>query len=865
MGVVWRATDTSLGRDVALKVLPDEFTRDVERLSRFEREAKLLAALNHPNIAQIYGLETSGRTRALVMELVEGPTLAERLAQGPLPVDEALAAGRQIAEALEEAHEKNIVHRDLKPQNVKFTPGGRVKVLDFGLAKAMDSSAPRAATASLLSASPTLTGTMQGAILGTAAYMAPEQAAGLATDRRADIWAFGVVLYEMLAGKPLFEGETVAHLLASVMKDEPDLAALPPATPPAVRELLRRCLRKKPRERLQAIGDARLVLEEAPQQAPVESGKRRGLGPALVWGGLAAGTILGAITLLREHPAASKRAATLPATHFSVLPAAQGDLDGFPAVSPDGRTLVYALAAKSGTSQLWLHSFDTGETRGLPGTDYAEDPFFSPDGRWLGYFARGWLRKIEVSTGLSQNIAPASDSRGGCWSEGDQIVFAPNSSSPLFKVGAQGGTPVKLTQLAPAEKQESHRFPIPLPGGKAIVYTAQSGAPIGQGIFWRSLAGGETKRLLNDAARTAFDPRGYLLYLHQGTLVGQRFDAEHGVLSGNPFPIAEHVGTDPQKTSRDYFAAGAGILTFRIGLNPLSQLRWYDRSGHVLGDLTSPAHFDEMELSRDGHRVVAQSSTPDAREVWVYDTLGKDRGTRLTFEDSSTASWAPDGRRVCYTVARTSGWALTCKSADGGGTEEEILVRPGSATFDSASPVEPLMAFDDPNEQGGADIWLVSMTAGHAVRPFANSPAAEGHARFSPDGRLIAYTSDEDGILQIYVKELDGAGSRWQLTTAGGDEPSWRADGKEMYYLGADRFLYAVPVKSLQPFTAGEPVALFRIVHPLLSITGTRALYSPAPDGQRFLVNTPLGDESEPGFRVILNWSPPATSATPAG
>jgi Tol biopolymer transport system component len=653
------------------------------------------------------------------------------------------------------------------------------------------------------------------------------------------------------------------------MKDEPDLAALPPATPPAVRDLLRRCLRKKPRERLQAIGDARLALEEAVAGAPAlpvaDNVRRRWFVPALVLGGLAAITILGAIDLLRERPAGPHAGSRIPATRFSVVPAAQGDLDGFPAVSPDGRTLVYALAAGTGTSQLWLHSFDTGDTRGLPGTDYAEDPFFSPDGRWIGYFARGSLRKIEVATGLSQAIAPASDSRGGCWSEGNNIIFAPNSSSPLFSVSAQGGTPVKLTQLAPAEKQESHRYPIPLPGGKAIVYTSQSGAPIGQGIFWRSLRGGETKRLLNDAARTAYDPRGYLLYLHQGTLVGQRFDAEHGALSGNPFPIAEHVGTDPQKSARDWFGAGAGLLAFRVGLNPQTQLRWFDRSGHPLGDLTSPAHYDEIELSRDGRRAVVQSSTPDAREVWVYDAAGKDRGTRLTFEDSSTAAWAPDGRRVCYTVARSSGWALACKSADGGGTEEDILVRPDSATFDSASPVEPLMAFDDPNEQGGQDIWLVSMDAGHAARPFVKSQAMEGHARFSPDGRLIAYTSDEDGILQVYVKELNGAGSRWQLTTAGGDEPSWRADGKEMYYLGADRFLHAVPVRSLQPFTAGESVALFRIVHPLLSITGTRAIYSPAPDGRSFLVNTPLGDESEPGFRVILNWVPPATSAIPKG
>jgi Tol biopolymer transport system component len=741
---------------------------------------------------------------------------------------------------------------------------GRVKVLDFGLAKAMDPAGP-VPTDSLRSASPTLSGTLQGTILGTAAYMAPEQAAGLPVDRRADIWAFGVVLYEMLAGRPLFEGETVTHLLAAVMKDEPDLTALPAATPAPVRDLIRRCLRKKPRERLQAIGDARLVLEEAADPgrsvprgdtAPGTRAPRSVLKSAFLWVALLALFLLVALALQRPRaPVAPGRAA--PSTRFTLFPSQKGEIDGFPAISPDGRTLVYGLAAENGTTQLWAHSFETGESRLLPGTENAVDPFWSPDGRWIGYFSKGWLRKLEVETGLSQSLAAASDPRGGGWSDADEIFFTPNSSTGLYKIAAAGGSPVQVLGLDPGRGEGSHRFPVPLSGGKSLIFTSLGSENRG-GILWLPLADPKPRLLLHDISRAGYDRRGYLLWVRQGSLVAQRFEPEKGELSGNPFPVAARVGVDAQKTARHWFGASGGVVALRVGLEQRTQLTWYDRAGQARGDVTSPGYFDELALSPDGSRVVViQSNAANERDTWVYDAAGKDRGTRITFGGSSVATWAPDGRRVCYSTARAGGWQLACKSADGGGDEQKVAIRNGTAVFDSATPRDSLFAFEEFTAQGGQDLWLLSLDGDPKPRPFLQSPAAEAHASFSPDGRLIAYASDESGLPQIYVQEIGGTRSRWQVTTEGADQPSWRADGRELYYVGFDRALHAVPVRSLAPFTVEASTRLFPIAMPLIAISGNRNVYTPAPDGQRFLVNTRLGDDSEPGFRIIMNWSPP--------
>ena len=860
MGEVYRATDTKLGRDVALKLLPEAFAADPDRLARFEREAKVLASLNHTGIAHVYGFEAAtlpdGTTaHFLAMELVEGEDLAERLKRSAIPVDEAIAIAKQIAQGLEEAHEKGIVHRDLKPANVKLTPDGKVKVLDFGLAKAWEG--PGTASSDL-SQSPTLahTGTAAGLILGTAAYMSPEQARGKAVDKRADIWAFGVVLWEMLTGQKLFVGETVSDVLAAVLTRDPALSALPIGTPGPVRRLLRQCLERDPRQRLRDIGDARLALGEpdvaTERDAPIQA-------RALPWVAAVVGLGLGLFGLVRTPPG-SKTTASAPTTRFTLLPAATGEIDGFPAISPDGQTIVFGLMPESGVPELWALSFATGESRLLPDTEHGTDPFWSPDGRFIAFFSRGQLRRLELTTGLSRALTAASDPRGGSWSESGEIFFTPNAATGLFRVPADGGTPTRVTELD-TSAEESHRYPTALPGGKAIVYAVMAGGRSEKnGIFWRSLRDGRTKRLAAEVSRTAYDARGYLLWVRQGALVAQSFEPGAGELAGEPFPIAEGVGADAQRSGKTWFGAAAGIVATRVGTSQATQLRWYDRAGKRLADLTSPGAFFEPAVSPDGRSVavsVGQSDAPRG-DVWIFDVGGKDRGRRLTFGGVDTPIWTPDGLWVIYTSRGKGGSSIVRKRADGSGSEETLHVHPRNAYVDSVSPREPLLVFEAYDEAGGEDLSLLSLEGERKARLFLKTPAAEGHAAFSPDGRLLAYASDESGLPQIYAKETSGSGNRWQLTTEGGDQVAWSADGKEIFYVGLDRVLRALPVRSMAPFKVGEPTPLFKLEIPALAITGNRTYYAPSPDGRRLLVNTLVAGESAPGLRVVLNWHAPA-------
>ena len=864
MGEVYRATDENLNREVALKVLPPDLARDAERLARFKREALLLAALNHPNIAHVYGFESAtlpdgSAGHFLAMELVPGEDLAERLKRGAIPVDEAIAIANQIAEALEEAHEKGIVHRDLKPANVKLTPDGKVKVLDFGLAKAWEG--PGAASSDL-SQSPTLahTGTAAGLILGTAAYMSPEQARGKAVDKRADIWAFGVVLWEMLTGQKLFTGETVSDVLAGVLTRDPALDDLPSGTPGAVRRLLRRCLERDAKQRLRDIGEARLTLAEPDMATPRDGAATPSRMRALPWIAAALGLAIGLFGLLRA-PAGPGAASAARTVRFTLLPEPKGDLDGFPAISPDGQTIVFGLVPESGVSRLWALSLATGESRLLPDTEYASAPFWSPDGRFIAFFSRGQLRRLELSTGLTRALAAASDPRGGAWSESGDLFFTPNSAVGLFRVSFDGGAVTPATDFD-SGKDESHRYPTPLPGGKAIVYGIKaSGDAEHQGIFWRSLADGRTKRIAPEVSRSAYDARGYLLWVRSGTLVAQKFDAVAGDLSGEPFPLAEKVGADMGRTGEGWFGAAASVLATRVGASPATQLRWYDRGGHHLGDLTSPGSFTEPTISRDGRQVAVQVDEPNSvrSDIWIFEAEGKDRGRRLTFGGSAAAQsavWSTDGRWVHYASRSKGGTSILRRPADGSGPGETLYVHPDSAYIDSISPREPLAVLEASNKTG-LDLWLLPLEGDRKGRPFVETPASESHGSFSADGRLIAYSSDESGLSQIYAKEIGGSGNRFQLTTDGGDQALWSADGKEIFYVGFDRVLRSLPVRNLSPLVVGEPVKLFKLDIPSLSLSGYRSYYLPSPDGKRVLVNALVSRENEPGLRVILNWSPP--------
>jgi Tol biopolymer transport system component len=881
MGEVWRATDTRLRREVALKVLPAAFVADRERLQRFEREAQLLAQLQHPNIAAIHGLEEEGGVRALAMELVEGDDLAAILARGPLPLDDALRIARQIAEALEAAHERGIVHRDLKPQNVKVRTDGTVKVLDFGLAKAMDVGGVSGSTSDFarsptLMQSPTLTGapgTQLGVILGTAGYMAPEQAAGKSVDRRADIWAFGVVLWEMLTGRRLFDGDSVPETLAAVLRADIDLDALPASTPVEVRRLLRRCLERQPRTRLHDAADARIVLDEvlagkvddavaAPPvaAAPALPAWRRALPWVIALGGVAVGVVL---ALLRGVSGAPAPPATR-ATRFVVPAPGAGEIDGYPALSPDGRTMVCAFAPERAVSRLYLHSFDTGMGHELAGTENAEQPFWSPDGRRVGFFAAGRLRAVELATGHVESLATVSDPRGGTWTEKGDIIFAATCCSALSRVPASGGEPRPATTLDVAQGEGTHRFPWALPGGDAFLFTVADGKQ--RGIYWQSLRGGKRVRLLDDLARAAYDPLGFLLWSRDHALVAQRFDPRTATLAGDSFVVAPHVGSNSEKAALDYYAASSRTVATRGAESTLRELRWFDRRGTPGELLGPPGYFYDPALSADGTQVAVSRSEQAnyfQADIWVFNLAARGRESRLSFTDGHAPVWSADGTTVYYDQSVGAEKFLVAKPASGVGGEQRILTVPKSFAISDSSPREPLLAVEGSTPAGAYKLWLLPLASGAGLRPFQqSSPGSQGHAAFSPDGRLVAYTSDEAGEPQVYVQSVDGAG-RWQVTSEGGDLARWRADGKELYYVGLDRVLRAVAVTSLVPFASGDTQTLFALRVPSLAITSQRSYYLPSADGQRFLVNGVSGTAVEPGIEVTLDWSPASGGPPP--
>ena len=890
MGLVFKARDFQLGREVALKVLPEGFTQDAERLARFEREAKLLASLNHPNIAQIYGLETSGGSPALVMELVEGPTLAERLAPGSLSIAESLSIARQIAEALEEAHEKGIVHRDLKPQNVKASIEGKVKVLDFGLAKAMEpagaasSSGPggvAGAGAVNLTHSPTLTspalGTMQGVILGTAAYMAPEQARGLGVDKRADLWALGVILFEMLSGRRLFEGELVTDVLAGVLKQEIDWSALPPETPPALRRLLRRCLERKPENRIRDAGDVRWELDEiartggeeaaatvAPSAAEVVARRvpvwrwlaAAGLGLAL---GLGAAFALGWLGP-RQAPARSVKSYLLPPekTSFAFRPSLGG-----PALAPDGTKLVFSASDDSGRTSLWVRPLDSTGARELTGTEDASYPFWSPDSRWVGFFVPGKLRKIDVTGGPPETVCDAASGRGGSWSPGGVIVFSPQVFSGLQRVSAAGGTPVALSELDAGRSQTSQRWPVFLPDGRHFLYWAgvplNSAADQGDGIFVGSIDGGKTEFLLPTDSDALYAPPGYLLFLREGLLMAQGFDASERRLRGDAFPIAEQVANPQNYRLGDFSVSQEGTLVYQTGEAGLSQIVRLDAKGSVVGEVGEPASIDGIRLSPDGTRLAIQISDARSKNVdlWIAE-LSRNVLTRFTFEPGLEISpvWSPDGTRIAYS-SNNNGRSLDVfvKAASGAG-EPKALVKSEMTKYPSdwSSDGRYLaLTAVDPHGTTKSDIWIAPVEGGGAPSSFLATPFNERSAVFSPDGRWLAYQSDASGTDQVYLTPFPGPGGKWQISQNGGRRAVWRRDGRALDFEGPDGTLFEVEVTAKEgAIEVGNPVARMKLAQFVTS--GNSAAYELEAAGRGVLAIRQVENSSMP-LTLVTNWT----------
>jgi eukaryotic-like serine/threonine-protein kinase len=863
MGEVWRATDEDLRREVALKLLPGDFAADPDRHARFEREAKVLASLNHPHIATLYGLERVGDRHALAMELVEGEDLARRIERGPIPVEEALGIALQVAQALEAAHEKGIVHRDIKPANIKVRPDGTVKVLDFGLAKAWE--AEISAASPLMSPTITHPQTRAGLILGTAAYMAPEQAAGAATDGRADIWAFGVVLYEMLTGHRLFEGETVSHVLASVLKDEPSWEGLPPGVPQRVLELLQRCLRKKPKARLQSIGDARIVLEEvladpnafsaappaAPvvQPAPVPALWRT----ALPWGiaGLAVVAAAGVAVVARRPPPA------LRIVRFQITtPETLTDVDT-PKISPDGREIAFDATDDKGVTQVWLRSLDDLEPHPLSGTEGSTRPFWSPDSRYLGFIAGGKLKKVPIAGGPPQTLADTPTGSDGSWGSSGVILFDGQSNDPIRRVSAAGGTPQPAVSTDPEHGSTQVAWPDFLPDGRHFLYTVDGRKPGERYLMAGSIDGKEQPRRLVDVGSLArYAPPGYLLYVREDSLLAQPFDAAALKTTGEAVPLAEHLGPTSVGLA-DFSASDNGTVVYRSGFTARRRLVWVDRSGKTVGDADQPAVYRDSALSPDGHTLAMTIDDPRSgnRDIWLRD-LERSVTSRFTFDpaEDSNAVFSPDGRTIVFSSTRAGGSPDLYEKSTSGSGQATLLLKAGETLLAQEwSRDGRWLAVNRLGAKTGWDIWGLAMAGPEKGKlvPVVQGPFIELRPSFSPDGNWIAYQSNESGRAEIYVRPFPGPGGKWQVSSSGGSEPVWSGDGREIYYVSAASKLVSVPVTAAATFAAGQPKELFDVRLQPIQI---RNRWLANREDTRFLFLEPEGAARALPMTVVLNW-----------
>jgi serine/threonine protein kinase len=879
MGEVYRARDTRLKRDVALKILPASFAADPERLARFQREAEVLATLNHPNIAAIYGLEQSNGIRALVMELVEGETLADRIARGPIPIDEALPIARQIAEALEAAHEQGIIHRDLKPANIKVRPDGAVKVLDFGLAKLAE---PTASTApSTLSLSPTITSpammTGIGVLLGTAAYMSPEQARGKTVDKRVDIWALGCVLYEMLTGKSAFPGEDITDTLANVLKREPEWSALPPDTPATIHTLLRRCLEKNSRHRIGDVSVVQFVLAEhaaltattGPRDhtdnlTDVRSDRRRTpwvpwavagvLGLAL----LATSVIL--VRLVRETAPASDSLqftiSTPDNTQFGGPPGAGTGTTAQLAVSADGRQVAFvAQAQSSSTFSLWVRSMTTLAARQMPGTDDASFPFWSPDGRFIGFFAGGKLKKVQVSGGPPVVLCDAPNARGGTWNGDNVIVFA-TLGAPLQRVSGAGGAPVAVTTLDRAHGETSHRWPHFLPDGRHVLFIAATGAPGSTQPTLLKIGALDSSEL---ATLFPLDSKmeyasGHVLFVRDGTLMAQSFDPTSRQWAGDAFPVAEEVGNEGSRYS-SFSVSSTGVLVYAHGLAySAKRLTWLDRSGRTIGQVGAVTSISDVALSPDERHAAVASTTgvPRNLDVWTVDL---DRGvmSRLTFDPAQEGNpiWSPDSSRLIFQSSN----ALRQKAA-AGVAGDEVVWKPDDQSLLGPTPSDwspdgRSVAFSRSTlGSRGTDIWILPLAGDRKPFPFVQDPGTDDHASFSPDGRWLAYAGGSgSGETQVLVRAFPGAGGQFQVSKDGGYQPLWRGDGKELFFLAPDGTMMSAAIDTSKQFDAGLPQPLFKSA---VRIDGRQ--YAVTKDGKRFLALVPDRDAAAEPLTVVVNW-----------
>ena len=850
MGEVYRAADSKLGRDVALKVILQEFTQDTQLMARFQREAQVLASLNHTNIAAIYGLEDSAGMPALVMELVEGPTLADRIKEGAIPLEEALPIAKQIAEALEYAHERGIIHRDLKPANIKVTHDGKVKVLDFGLAKALQGDA----APGNISNSPTMSleATKAGIILGTAAYMSPEQARGKAVDRRADIWAFGVVFFEMLTGTKTFQGETVSDTLADVLRRTIDWSSLPPDTPPGVRRLLERCLERDPKRRLRDIGEARILLSDpdilaapAPQPAPAIATRRR----AFIWAGAAFAALVlataGSFWISKRIQDSSPRGVTRLTIQ---LPAGQVLTSGAPAVSRDGRLIAYVAKGADNVPRLYLRALERYEPMEVPNSEGAMQPFFSPDGSRIAFFARGKLCTALVSGGPPTAIADTSfQPFGGTWGDDDTIVFVPALGSGLDRIPAAGGKPQRLTEPDEAAGGYAHVWPQFLPGGGSLLFTIWGGLNLsasGPAVF--SLERGKWSHVGPGLWAPRYSQSGHLLVSGPHGVMAAAFDPNRQSEAQAQTFVVEDVFYAPLYWTSWFAVSDTGTLAYVPGDPTYSTLAWVDRLGAVTPVAGEPWSVADPALSPDGTRVVLGEDS----NLWLVD-LRRGSRVRLTQDNegyNGYPNWSPDGAQVFFGSNRGGDWDIYSVSA-GGGPAKRILARKGNQFPMSEAPNGTLL-FAERTKGKGVDLYTLGPDG--TVAPFVVSAANKVAGKFSPDGRLVAYVSSETGHDEVYLRSVEKPEEVLAVSSNGGAEPLWSPDGKELFYRRGDAFL-AVSVNAAGALAVGNERKLFEM-RAAWGRSPMHAGYAVAPDGRRFLILRPEPKAIPTQINVVLNW-----------
>ena len=854
MGVVFRGRDSRLQRDVALKLLPDHFANDADRLPRFEREAQVLASLNHPNIAQIYGLEQANGSTCIVMEMVEGETLEEKLKHGPLPVDEAVGIAKQIADALAVAHERGIVHRDLKPANIKLTRAGTVKVLDFGLAKALG---PGPSDLNATTAATFAGGSVAGVIVGTPGYMSPEQARGKDVDSRTDIWAFGCVLFEMLTGRQAFSGETVTDVLANIVTTPPDLDLLPKSTPAAIRLLLTSTLNKNSSQRLQHIGDTRLFLDgplAVPTTTPVVTASRRPRATALLLAALAivvVGAGIFAALALRPAP---EPAVTM---RFEI---ALPDLVGTPLVSPDGKWISYATQPTNGKRVAWIRAIGSDNAQQIPGSENINGTIWSPDSRRLATLADGTLRMFDLASGSSRPLGTVGTLRGASWNREGVLLLARLSDNIIVRMSDSGGDVTPVTELDGGRKETIHGLPVSLPDNQHFLYVSVAGKAEDSGIFRASLDGNESPTRViaiqpNGFNGMAYVPSGHLLYINEGRLSAQRVDAT-GQPQGNPIVVADNV-------DGNFSASDTGVLFYhKAAPRAGRQLLWFSRDGKSLGQVGVEANYGNVDISPKGDRAAVDIVTNGNQDIWVVD-LERSVAQPITFDPGRdwTASWSPDGSRLAFASTRSSTAGTTKiyeKSSTGTGTETVLPAGDASSIPVNWSSDGKYIVFSRLRQFGntsGYDTWVLPTFGDRKPAPLLETGFDKFQARVSPNSNLVAYSTNESGTYQIVVQTFpDASGGKWQITADGGVEPKWRRDGRELYYLNLEGKLMSVAIGG-PAFTAGRPVELFQTPLIVNRAQPTRdRRYDISPDG-RFLMVIPSATGAATPYSVIVNWT----------